>query len=147
MFLILTSDLLSRIILPWAYLLYYLSKESEICMLGRRSDMYHFWGHCDLDLASKIIVWSKLVLKLESQRWQYVVFHFWITVTLTYDLLSRITIFWSISSILFEVGIWCVDLSWDGGEVHTIWGHFGLDITSDIISRFSLSGAYLLHYK
>ena len=147
MSLILTSDLLSRIILPWAYLLYYLSKESEICMLGRRNDMYHFGGHCDLDLASKIIVWSKLVLKLISQRWQYVVFHFWITVTLTYDLLSRITIFWSISSILFEVGIWCVDLSWDGGEVHTIWGHFGLDMTSDIISRFSLSGAYLLYYK
>ena len=56
--------------------------------------------------------------------------------TLIYDLLSRITIFWSISSLLFEVGIWCVDLSWDGGEVHTIWGHFGLDMTSDIISMF-----------
>ena len=30
--------------------------------------------------------------------------------------------------MLFEVGIWCVDSSWDGGVVHTILGHFDLYI-------------------
>ena len=32
-----------------------------------------------------------------------------------------------------------VDSSLDGGEVHTILGHFDLTLTSDLISRFLVS--------
>ena len=28
----------------------------------------------------------------------------------------------------YESQIWCVDSSWDGGVVHTILGHFDIDI-------------------
>ena len=41
----------------------------------------------------------------------------------------------------------CVDCSWDGGVVHIpFWVTLTLTLTSGLISRFSVSGAYLLHY-
>ena len=41
----------------------------------------------------------------------------------------------------------CVDSSWDGGVVHTIFGHFDLNIDFWPHSRFFVSGAYLLYYS
>ena len=52
--------------------------------------------------------------------------------------------------ILLDIGIrnwWFFDSSWDGGVVHTILGHFDLDIDFWPISRFFMSGAYLLYYS
>ena len=64
-----TSDIVIRIILSVAFLLYYLSLESQIwCVV--QSVMYQFWGHCDLDLVSRIIMLGAYLiyyLKEESQ--------------------------------------------------------------------------------
>ena len=67
----------------------------------------------------------------------------------TYDIVSRIIVSGAYSPILFDVGIpnWCVDSSWDGGVVHTILGHFDLNIDFWPHSRFFVSGAYLLYYS
>ena len=56
--------------------------------------------------------------------------HFWVTVTLTSDLVFNNCCVQSISPILFDVGIpiWGGDSSWDGGVVHTVLSHFHLDI-------------------
>ena len=56
--------------------------------------------------------------------------HFWVTVTLTFDLVLKNYCVQSISPILFDVGIpiWAGDSSLDGGVVHTILCHFDLDI-------------------
>ena len=40
-----------------------------------------------------------------------------------------------------------MDFSWDGVVVHTNLGHFDLTLTSDLIFRFFVSGAYLLYNK
>ena len=55
---------------------------------------------------------------------------FWVTVTLTSDLVFKNYCAQSISPILFDVGIpiWGGDSSWDGRVVHTILSHFDLDI-------------------
>ena len=56
--------------------------------------------------------------------------YFWVTVTLTSDLVFKNDCVQSISAILFDVGIpnlGC-DSSWDGGVVHTILSHFDFDI-------------------
>ena len=49
---------------------------------------------------------------------------------LTYDLVSRIIVSgaYLLYYLMKESQIWCVDSSWDGGVVHTILGHFDLDI-------------------
>ena len=53
--------------------------------------------------------------------------YFWVTVTLTSDLVFKNYYVQSISAILFDVkipNIWGGDSSWDGGVVHTILSHF-----------------------
>ena len=49
---------------------------------------------------------------------------------LTYDLVSRIIVSgaYLLYYLMKESQIWGVDSSWDGGVVHTILGHFDLDI-------------------
>ena len=49
---------------------------------------------------------------------------------LTNDLVSRIIVSGAYLQyyLIYESHIWCVDSSWDGGVVHTILGHFDLDI-------------------
>ena len=68
---------------------------------------------------------------------------------LTYDLVSRMIVVgaYLLYYLMYESQISCVDFSWDGGVVHTILGHFYLDMTSGLISRFFVAGAYLLYYS
>ena len=49
---------------------------------------------------------------------------------LTNDLVSRIIVSgaYLLYYLMQESQSWCVDSSWDGGVVHTILGHFYLDI-------------------
>ena len=49
---------------------------------------------------------------------------------LTYDLVSRIIMSgaYLLYYLMKESQIWYVDSSWDGGVVHTVLGHFYLDI-------------------
>ena len=49
---------------------------------------------------------------------------------LTYDLVSRMIVSgaYLLYYLMQEFQIWCVDSSLDGGVVHTILGHFDLDI-------------------
>ena len=49
---------------------------------------------------------------------------------LTYDLVSRIIVSgaYLLYYLMQESQNWCVDFSLDCGMVHTILGHFGLDI-------------------
>ena len=56
--------------------------------------------------------------------------YFWVTVTLTSDLVFKNDCVQSISAISFDVGIPNLggDSSWDGGVVHTILSHFDFDI-------------------
>ena len=66
---------------------------------------------------------------------------------LTFDLVSRIIVSgaYLLYYLMWEFQIWCVELFWDGGMVHTILGHFYFDFC--LISRFFVSGAYLLYYS
>ena len=43
--------------------------------------------------------------------------------------------------------MWCVESSWNGVVVHTILGHFDLEIDFWPYSRIFVSGAYLLYYS
>ena len=56
--------------------------------------------------------------------WQSVAYHFWVTVTLTSDLVFRIIV--SGAYLLYylssESQIWCVDASWTDEVSHTIIG-------------------------
>ena len=56
--------------------------------------------------------------------------HFWVTVTLTSDLVSRIVVSraYLVYNLTYEPQIWGGDSSKDGGVVHTILSHFDLDI-------------------
>ena len=49
---------------------------------------------------------------------------------LTFDLVSRIIVSgaYLLYYLMKESEIWCVEFSWNGGVVHTILGHFDLDI-------------------
>ena len=53
-------------------------------------------------------------------EWRIAPSYFPVTVTLNSDLVSRI----DITSLFFEVGIqiWCVDASWDGQVLYTLFG-------------------------
>ena len=53
-----------------------------------------------------------------------------IPLILTYDLVSRTIVSgaYLLYYLMHESQIWGVDFSWDGGVVHTILGHFDLDI-------------------
>ena len=53
-----------------------------------------------------------------------------IPLILTYDLVSRTIVSgaYLLYYLMQESQIWGVDFSWDGGVVHTILGHFDLDI-------------------
>ena len=72
-------------------------------------------------------------------------FYFWVTVTFTLDLISRITV-----SALFEVGIQnlkcgCI-LVW-GCVTYHFWVTVALlTLTSDHDPRIIMFGAYLLHF-
>ena len=50
--------------------------------------------------------------------------------TLTYDIVFGINVSgaYCLHYFGYESKIWCVDFSWDGGVLHTILGHFDLDI-------------------
>ena len=103
-----TSDLMFRIILSGPYLLYYLRWESQIwCVwvhLGMVEFRVPFMGHCDLkpDLVFRIIVSGAYLILFEVGipnlvcecilEWRIVPFHFPVTMTLTFDLVSRIGI-------------------------------------------------------
>ena len=67
----------------------------------------------------------------------------------TYDKVSRIIVSgaYLLYHLMKESQIWCVDSSWDGGVMHTILGHFDLNIDFWPHSWFIVSGAYLLYYS
>ena len=109
-----------------------------------------FTGHCDLkldsDLVFRIIISGTYLLLFEIGipnleckcilEWQIVLFHFPVTVTLTSDLVSRI----SITSIFFEVGIpklvcGCF-LEWPSVAYH-FW--VTVNLTSDLVFRIITS--------
>ena len=62
--------------------------------------MYLFWGHCDLDLILRILVAEAILFGVGIPNlvcgcifgWGYVAYRYGITVTLTYDLVSRIVV-------------------------------------------------------
>ena len=66
--------------------------------------MYLFWGHCDLDLILRILVAEAFLLYILFGvgiqnlvygcifGWGYVAYRYGVTVTLTYDLVSRIVL-------------------------------------------------------
>ena len=94
-------DLFCRIIVSRTYLLYYLRWESQICCIG-----YIFGCWC-------------------------VTYHFYVTVILTYDLVSRITVSGAYP-ILFDVGIpnlvcWFL-FGWWSGAYHfgSLWPRYWL---------------------
>ena len=43
--------------------------------------------------------------------------------------------------------MWGVDSSWDGRVVHTIWVSLTFTLTSGLISRVFVEGAYFLYYS
>ena len=61
---------------------------------------------------------------------QSVTNHFWVTVTLTSDLVLRIIVSraYFLYYLMSESQIWGGDSSLDGGAVQTILSHFDLDI-------------------
>ena len=70
---------------------------------------------------------------------------FWVTVTLTSDLVLRIILVWSISLIFFEVGIpnlVCICIL--GCCSVTYHLRVTVTLTSDLVCRIILSRAYLL---
>ena len=72
-------------------------------------------------------------------------YHFWVTVTLTSDLVFRIIVSDQISYILFELGIPNLVCGCIGGwqsVMYQVLGHCDLDLFSRII----VSGVYLLYY-
>ena len=79
--------------------------------------------------------------------WVYFVYHFWVTLTLTSDLVFRVIVSNHIisSHILFELGIpnlvcGCI-VGWQS-VMYQVLGHCDLDLFSGII----VSGVYLLYY-
>ena len=78
--------------------------------------------------------------------WRSVPSHFGVTVTLTSDLFSRISIK-SGANLLYswclESQVWCIDASLDNDMLSTIFGmlgHYDLDLVSRVCIEF---GAYL----
>ena len=65
-----------------------------------------------------------------------VVNHFWVSVTLIYDIVSRIIVSgaYLLYHLRWKSQNWCVDSSSDGGVVHNILCHFYLDI--DVCPQF-----------
>ena len=78
--------------------------------------------------------------------WRSVTYHFWVTVTLTSDLVNRINM--SGAYLLYylrkEFQIWCMDASLDGDMSRTILGH--CDFDHELVSRIIVSRAYSLYY-
>ena len=92
-----------------------------------------FTGHCDLDLFFNNNYVMSISLKLFEigipnlvceciLRWRSVLYHFRVTVTLTFDLVFR-----KIVSAAYPIKgrnpkIWCVDKTLNGGVSRTIFG-------------------------
>ena len=74
--------------------------------------------------------------------WPSVAYHFWVTVTLTSDLVFRIIVSGAFFSILFELGIPNLVCGCNFGWQSVIYQFCDIDI----ISRIILSGAYLIYY-
>ena len=73
---------------------------------------------------------------------------FWVTVTLTSDLVLRIIVLgaYLLYSLSYEFQFWCVDASWDSGVTCTIFRSLSrVTLTSDLV-RIIMSRAYLLYY-
>ena len=80
--------------------------------------------------------------------WGSVTYHFWVTVTLTSDLVFMIIV--SGDYLLYylrqESQFWCMNASWDDGVSGTIlW--VTVTLTSDLVFRKIVSGAYLILLK
>ena len=137
----LTSDLVFRIIMSRAYLLYEVGISNLVCgcILGWRSVAYHNLVTVTLNLTSDLVFRNccispiffeigipnlvcKCILGCLS-----VTNHFWVTVTLTSDLVFKNYCVQSISPILFDVGIpnlgWWFLLGWRSGAYHfeSLW--------------------------
>ena len=74
--------------------------------------------------------------------WPNVAYHFWVTVTLTSELIFRIIMFGAFCSILFELGIPNLVYGRIFGWQSVMYQFCDLDL----ISRIILSGAYLIYY-
>ena len=118
-----------------------------------------FLGHCDLDRPSfkNYCVQSISLIFFEVEIpnlvcgfifiWRSVMYHFWVTVTLTSDLVSRIIVSEHISRFFFELGIpnWvclCI-LGWSSVTFHF---RVTVTLTSDLVLIIIVSRAYLLYY-
>ena len=98
----------------------------------------------------------KILVRALILGWPSVAYHFWVTVTLTSDLVFIVVNcpsvplrVWCISPIFFEVGIpnlvcGCI-LGWRSVAYH-FWVTVTLTLTSDLVFRIIVSGAYLLYY-
>ena len=79
--------------------------------------------------------------------WRSVPSHFWVTVALTSDLISKLGIksgAYLLYSLRQESQIWCMDASLDGGMSCTIL--VTVTLTSDIVFIIIVSGASLLYH-
>ena len=74
--------------------------------------------------------------------WPSVAYQFWVTVTLTPDLVFRIIMFGAFFPILFELGIPNLVCGCIFGWQSVMYQFCDLDL----ISRIILSGAYLIYY-
>ena len=76
----LTSDLIFRIII--SPILFELGIPNSVCgcILGWQSVIYQFWGHCDLDLFSRIIMsGAYLIYYLRNPKFG-VLMHLWMLI-------------------------------------------------------------------
>ena len=117
-----------------------------------------FSGHCDLDLwhcfnnncvrSISLILFEIGIPILVCEcifGWLSVLYHLWVTVTLTSDLVFRKNRVRSISLILLKV--WIPNLVcgcnfwW-----RSVRYHFGVTLTSDLVCRIIVSRTYLVYY-
>ena len=80
-------------------------------------------------------------------RWRSVVYHIWVTVTLTFDLISRIIVYGVYPTLLEEYLVcWCI-LGW-WCDAYQFWVTVtSLTLTSDLRLRIIVSRAYILHFS
>ena len=141
--------------------IFYIFRNSKFCVymhLGMGEGHIPFSGHCDLDLWHSFnnnCVRSISLISFEIGipilvcecilGWWSVLYHLWVTVTLTSDLVFRKNCVRSISLILLKVGIpnlVCGCNFW----WRSVRYHFWVTLTSDLVCRKIVSRTYLLYY-
>ena len=158
----LTSDLVLRIIVFGAYIYILWGRKSKFgtyMNLGMGERHLPFSGHCDLDLwprfnnncvrSISLILFEIGIWNLVCEcilGWWSVLYHLWVTVTLTSDLVLR-KIVSGAYLILLKVGIpnlVCGCNFWWGSVTYHFW--VTLTLTSELVCSVIVSRTYLLYY-